>query len=277
MVRSTAISWKIGPAAAAVLALPFWPWPALADDKPAEKAEKAETRPQPLQPKAVRVILLPPASDTAFAAQRPEQMEAAPVILVRPSGTADNTAADTAAIAMDPADSAAIGEPGPDLMESARFMVQPAGKAATAQPRPEPAKAQKEDALADTPSVLERNPRVASLPPAGSKTAVSPRPGPAKAQKDQAVGAIPALPGRSPFRQAPFKSEIEVVAVAEPAPPKGNAALRFLNNLWPGNKQASAPAASPPPPPAPATAPETDQTAAKPKPNFLEKLQFWKN
>src|SRR5687768_10043675 len=81
MVRSTAISWQIGFAVTAS-ALHLWQLPALADDK---LVQEVETRSLPLQPKAVPVTLLPPASDTAITSWRPWQMDGAKIIMVRPA------------------------------------------------------------------------------------------------------------------------------------------------------------------------------------------------
>lgn len=266
MVRSTAISWKTG-AAVVALALPLWPLPALADDQP---AEKAEPRHQPIEPTKVRVILVPPpAGDTVFATQRPDQMEAAPVILVQP------------------APNPIVAQPRPESAEPASIMVQPAGNTAISQPRPEPAKTLEDAALVEKSLPPERRPRAALLPPVSNPAVASPRPEAAlprpeapKAEKS-ALAVIPALPGRSPFRQTPFKTEfaengpetaIPFLPAPEPAPAKSNSPFRFLTSLWSGNKPASTPVSTPASPPA------QGQDGDKPKPaSFLDKIQFWKN
>jgi hypothetical protein len=78
------------------------------------------------------------------------------------------------------------------------------------------------------------------------------------------------LPGRSPFRQAPFKSEIveNPQQPPEAAPAKGNAASRFLTNLWPGNKTASTPVSS---------AEAGAKSEKPPIKRILDGIQFWKN
>lgn len=297
MVRATAISWQIGLAVAA-LGLPLSQTPALADTTLAKKVEK---RNLPLEPKAVRVILMPPASDTPVASPYPEMVKEAPVILVRTVGTAATAVPNqdpAAPIMAQPAEDAIIDEPQPDLMETARFMLQPAGSPSTAQPRPEPAKIPAETEIAKEPSLTERRPPAASPasppPVANAAATASPPREPATTQNDATLAAIPALPRRSPFRQTalqtPFKSEfVENAPLAngtfeQSAPAKSNSPLRFLTNLWPGNKRASAPAESSAPtstasasqPPANAAPASGDQQTAQ-KPNLLDKLQFWKN
>jgi hypothetical protein len=186
MVRSTATSWKIGLAVTA-LTLPLWQLPAMADDR---LAEKAETRPQPLEPKAVRVILLPPASDALLAARYPDEVKTAPIIMVKP------------------VENAAIAQPRPQQVETASIMLQPAGNAAIVEQRPEPAKIQEDVAPVETPSLPERRPRIALLPPASNPIVASPQPEPTTTQDDATSAEIPSLPGRSPVRQAPFRSEV---------------------------------------------------------------------
>ena len=305
MVRSTAISWKIGLAVTA-LALQAGQLPALADD---ESAQEVETRSQPLEPTAVRVTLLPPASDTVISSWRPWPVEGATIIMVRP---AENAAiaqprpeqVEAAPIMVQPAGNAAIAQPRPEPVEAAPIPVQPAGNAAIVQPRPEPEKIQEDAARAETSSSPERRPRVALLPPVGNAIIASPRPEPAKTQNDAPSVAIPSLPGRSPFRQAPFKSEIvengpnaaAAFRQQNPEPPKGTAASRFLANLWPGNKGAGAPVSSPAGgspssagdgkagSPGPSTASASAQGQAEagqksekpPIKRLLDGIQFWK-
>ncbi len=262
MVRSTAISWKISLAVAA-LALPLGQLRALADD---ELPVKRETPPQSVEPKAVRVILMPPASDVVFASHRPALLEEAPII-----------------------------------------MVQPAGKRAPAQPLSEPAEIDEAAAVVESPPAPEQPPRVALLPPLSDAAIASSPPEPEKPQKSATSVVIPALPGRSPFRQAPFKSEIvengpkDAAAfqqqASEPAPANGNAAVRFLAKLWPGDKEASTPGASTAErsssagageaaslaPPTASTSTSIKQAEADPKSEkppiarFLDGIQFWKN
>jgi hypothetical protein len=339
MVRSAAISWKLGLAVTA-LALQLWPLPALADDG---SAQEVETRPQPLEPKAVPVTLLPPASDTALRTWRPGPANRAPVIMVRPAENtaiaqprpepteparitvrpAENSAmaqprpepAEPARITVRPAENAAIAQPRPEPVEPARITVRPAESApiaqprpepvepapitarpaetiATVQPRPEPEQIQEDVRPVETPSSPER-PRVAARPPIGNAKIASPRPEPAKTQNDATLVATPSLPGRSPFRQGSFKSEIVDSPASlrqDPEQPKGNAASRFLANLWPGHKAASTPVSStgggnlPPASTVSASAPsEQDQAQAGPRNDkppikrFLDGIQFWKN
>lgn len=262
MVRSTAISWKIGLAAAA-LALPLSHGMALADDAP---VEKVEPRPQPLEPKTVRIILMPPANDSVFTSPRPEMVPETPVIMMQPAG------------------SAATVEPFPEASE------------------PEPSKIEEDVALVESPLVPDRPALVPLV--SGAAAIASPPPEPPKAQKGATLVAIPSLPKRSPFRQAPFKSELvdfvpnPALQQPEPAPvkAKSNSTFSFLGNLWPGKKQASTPVSStadgtPVPAgndrsdstasasaqaeqiPAEADEPTTKEKAAK----FLNSLQFWKN
>jgi hypothetical protein len=372
MVRSTAISWKVGLAVTAVASLP-WQLPARADDRP----EDVEIRSQPLEQKAVPVTLLPAASDTVFTSWRPWKVEGATIVMVRPAekaaiaqplpeqaepapvtappaenapiaqpraepveaapsirvrsaahaaidqpppkpveaapiivGPAEKAAiiqpplepVDGApSIMVLPAAHAAIAQPRPGPVEAAPVMAQPAETAAIVQPRAEPEKIQEDAARVEAPAIPERRPRVALLPPAGNAPAASPRADPAKTQSDATLVAIPSLPGRSPFRPAPFKSEIVESGPNAPAgfrapePPKGNAASRFLANLWPGNKGASTPvsstgARSPSSTSdggagsrGPSTASAEGQTESgqrgdkPPIKRFLDGIQFWKN
>lgn len=292
MVRSTAISWKIGLAVTA-LTLQLWPLPALADDG---LAEKVETRPQPDEPKAVPVTLLPPASDALLASWRSWLSQDATIIMVRPAESAaiaqpPPEQVEAAPSIAQPAESAAIVQPRPEQVETAPITVQPAENAAIVQTRPEPEKIQEDVTRVETPSLPERRPRVALLPPASDAIIVSPRPEPAKTQNDATLVAIPSLPGRSPFRPAPFKSEIvesgpNAAAPFQqqaPEPPKGNAASRFLSNLWPGNKGASTPVsstaeASPSSAGDGKAGSESDPKSDKPPiKRFLDGIQFWKN
>jgi hypothetical protein len=335
MVRSTATSWKIGLAVAAS-ALLSWQLPALADDK---SAQELQIRPQSLEPKAVPVTLLPPASDTFISSWQPWPMKGVPIIMVRP---AENAAiaqprpeqVEAVPIAVRPAEDAAIVQPRPELVEAAPFiaqppenaaiaqprpeqveaapfiaqpaMVQPAENGATVQPSPEPEKIREGAALVETRRLAEQRPRLALLTPDSNAATASPRPEPAKTQNEAAPVTIPSLPGRSPFRQTPVKrGTVEngpnTAATTfgqqalDPAPAKGNAASRFLSNLWPGKKAASTPASSaqgsPPsagdgtagsPGPSAASTSAQAQAEADPKSDkpaikrFVDGIQFWK-
>lgn len=263
MVRSTAISWKFGLAITAS-ALQLGRLPALADGR---SAEQGETRPQPLEPKAVPVTLLPPASDTAVASWRQWRMDGAPTITVRP---AENTA---------------IAQPRPEQVEAGRIMVEPAEDAAIVQRRPQPEKLPEDVTPVETPLLPERR-----SPSVTNAMIPSPRPQPAKTQNEETLVAVPSLPGRSPFRQAPFKSEIVAEPTPfpqqdpEPAPAKGSAASRFLANLWPSNKGASTPV-SPTGEGSPSLAGDGQAGQAEagsksdtpPIKRFLDGIQFWKN
>ena len=262
MVRSTAISWKFGFAVTAS-ALQLGQLPALADDR---SAQQGETRPQPLEPNAVPVILLPPASDTAVASWRQWRMDGAPTIMVRP------------------AENAAIAQPRPEQLEAGLFMVQPAADAAIVQLRPEPEKIPEDVTRVETPLLPER--RSSSVTNA---MIPSPRPEPAKTQNEETLVAIPSLPRRSPFRQVPFKSEIveEPAAFRQPAPgpgpAKGSAASRFVANLWPSSKGASTPVSTGEGRPSLAGDGQAGQAEAGTKSDtppikrFLDGIQFWKN
>jgi hypothetical protein len=317
MVRSTAISWTIGFAVTAS-ALHLWPLPALADDK---LVQEVETRSLPLQPKAVPVTLLPPASDTVISSWRPWQMDGATIIMVRPAenvtiapprpeevevapevtGPAENAAVaqprqdrlDAVPSITRPAENAAIAQPRQDQVEAAPIIARPAENAAIVQPRPQPEKVREDITRLETPSSKQR-PRAALLPPASNAIIALPRPEPAKPQNSAVVAAIPSLPGRSPFRPAPFKSEIVEngprAAFQQQAAeqPKGNAASRFLANLWPGNK-ASTPvsstagggnAGSPEPSASNSEQGQSEAGQKSDKPpikRFLDGIQFWKN
>ncbi len=263
MARLTAISWKFGLAVTAS-ALQLGQLPALADDR---SAPQGEIRPQPLEPEAVPVTLLPPASDTAVASWRQWQVDGAPTNKVRPAANA------------------AIAQPRPEQLEVAPIMAQPAEDAAIVQPRAEPEKIPEEATRVETPVLPGRRP-----PTVANAMIASPRPEPAKAQNDETLAAIPSLPKRSPFRQTAFKSEIVTEPAAlrqqppEPAPAKGNAASRFLANLWPSNKGASTPVSSTGEG-SPSSAGDGQlgqaETGAKsdtpPIKRFLDGIQFWKN
>lgn len=260
MVRSTAISWKFGLAVTAS-ALQLGQLPALADDR---SAQQGETRPQPLEPKAVPVTLLPPASDTAEASWRQWRMDGA-LTKVRP------------------AENAAIAQPRPEQLEAGLITVQPAADDAFLQLRPEPEKIPEGITGVETPLLPGR--RSSSVTNA---MIPSPRPESAKTQNVETLVAIPSLPRRSPFRQAPFQSEIVEEPTAfrqqtpEPAPAKGSAASRFLANLWP-SKGASKPVSTAEASPAPAGDGKSGQAEAGAKSDtppikrFLDGIQFWKN
>lgn len=272
MVRSTAISWKIGLAIAA-LALPVGQLRALADDRP---TEKLVTRSASLEPKTVQIILLPPASDAVFASKRPALLDEAPIIMVRP------------------AKKGAIAQP---LSEAAETQVDSTVVETPSMPE-QPLRAEiLEDAtVEESPPALQQPPRVALLPPV-SDAASSPAL-PEKPQKNAMPIVNPSLPVRSPFRQTAFKSEIVENApkdvatlqqqASEPAPAKGNAASRFLAKLWPGDKDKSSTTANAGEtaslvPPAASASPSNEQADAGPeneKPpikRFLDGIQFWKN
>jgi hypothetical protein len=302
---------------------------------PVENAPTAAPRPLPVE---TAPALATPA-ETPFIAQRsPEPVEAPPALVdsaVRtvvaqprpePGSIQENaTLVEKPSVLQlrspvaspPPAGNAAIAAPRPEpqkiqedaiLVEKPSMLEQrppvaslpPAGNAVIAVPRPEPQKIQEDATFVEKPSVLERRPPVASLPPAGNAAIAARRPEPAKTQKNAALVAIPSLPGRSPFRPAPFKSEIvesgPTAAVFQqqvPEPRKGNAASRFLANLWPGNKEASTPVSStaegrPPavggnagtlgPSASAQGQAETAQKSDKPPiKRFLDGIQFWKN
>jgi hypothetical protein len=209
MMRSTATSWKIGLAVTA-LTLPLWQLPAAADDR---LAERAGPRPQPLEPKTVRVILLPPASDAQLTPRYPKEVETAPIIMVKP------------------VENAAIAKPRPQQVEAASITVQPAENAAIVEQRPEPAKIQEDAAPVETPSLPERRPRVALLPPVGNAIVASPQPEPAKTENDATLAEIPSLPGRSPVRQANAAATSQQQA-PEAVPKRDKPAIkRFLDGL----------------------------------------------
>jgi hypothetical protein len=286
MVRSTAISWKIGVAVTAV-ALPLWQLPALADDG---ATREVETRAEPLKPKAVPITLLPAATDTQLDSWRRWLPEGAPIIMVRPA-PAKNTAIapprpeqiEAAPIMAQPAENAAIIPMRPEQVEAALMMEQPAENTAIVQPRQEPEKIQGATRI-ETPSLPERPRRVAMLPPVSNAIIASSRPELAKTQNDAPSVAIPSLPGRSPFRQAPFKSEIVESGPKAPEPPKGSAASRFFANLWPGNKGASTPVSvTGEGRPLSANEGKASLAEAGPKSDtppvkrFLDGIQFWKN
>jgi hypothetical protein len=327
MVRSTAIGWKVG-LAVAVSALSLWQLPARAEDGPSEKVEAPR---QPIEPKAVKVILLPPADDAVFALRRPEPSRGVSVISVESGsyGPVALPASEPADIREDagsveipaplerrsrasvpPASNIAVAQPRPEpaktqadaapvesLSTPARppraALVPPASNAVAVQQRQEPAKIQQDAASIESPSAPARSPRVALVPPA-SDTAVAPlRPEPAKTQKNATFVEIPSIPARSPFRQAarkggPVENEWRSATsfqdqAPEPAPAKGNAAFRFLTNLWPGNKPASGPvspatSSAPPQQNSAETEPAGGTPAAERKPaRLLDALQFWKN
>jgi hypothetical protein len=249
MGRSIAISWKIGLAVAAI-ASPFGQLRAQVDDG---LPETAETRAQPLESKSVPVILLPAASDALLASSRRAPVEGVPIVMVRPAGNA----------------------------------------ATNAQLRPEPVKIQENATLVERSPAPESTPRVALLPPVSDAAIAPPQPEPEKTQWSATPVVIPSLPARSPYRQTPFKSEIVEVGpqdaailqqqVSEPTPPKGNAASRFLANLWPGDKQAKSTAESSPSSADDGEAGSIEQAEVAPKSDkppikrFLDELQFWKN
>jgi hypothetical protein len=242
MVRSTAISWTIALAIAA-LALPLSQLPASAEDA---QAEAAETPSQPLEPRLVHVILLPPADDALFASPSPEQTKTAPVVLVKPVGTAA-IAQPGAEPATVPEDDVLFDNPSlPDRRPRVASLPD-TGNPAIASRGPEPEQAQNAAAPVVIPSFPERSPfRQAAF-------------------KSEVVESAPR---------------------PEAAPAKGNAASRFLAKLWPGNKPASAPvppAAQSTQSPAASAPAEQRQADAEPKSDkppikrLLDGLQFWKN
>jgi hypothetical protein len=252
MVDSTAICWKIGLAVFAA-ALPFGQLPALADDG---KADKVEPRPQPVEAKAVRIILQPPANDAVFALRPPRPAAPVGTVSTQPAGGAAlappppepvNPQEDAAFVdppslseqfpqlAVQPSASDAVpAQPRPEpakLKEDAAFVASPssperssktalqppASNVAPVQPRPEPAKLKEDAAFVASPSSPERSPQIALQPPASNAASVRPRPEPAKIRKDAASAPIPSLPERRPFRP--------VLANLEPAEQERNAAL----------------------------------------------------
>lgn len=223
MVHSTANSWKIGLVVAA-LSLPSGQLPALADDEP---SETLETRHQPLEPKSVPVILLPAADDAVFAPQRPALADDVPVIIVQTAGTR--------ALAPLRAETEKLQD---DVLVKEDSRIEP------------------DATLVESSSTPEPSPRVASLPPAVDAAIASPRSEPEKARKEAAPVVIPALPGRSPFRQAAFKSEI-----VENAPIDTASVQQQVSEPFPASiEQAEAD-------------PESDKPPIK---RFLDGLQFWK-
>jgi hypothetical protein len=294
MVRSTAIGWQIG-LAVAVAALSLWQLPARAQEAP---PEKVEAPPQPIEQKTVKIILLPPADDAVFALRRPEPAGAVSVVSVEstPYGAVALPSAEPAEI-QDDAETAEI----PALVERPSLATMPpASDAAVVQPRLETAKVQENAAPVEIDRGAVGSPRVASVQPPARDIVAPPRAESAKIPQSATLVQIPSVPARSPFRRAAAKTapvEAKTAPVEnewksattlqeqapEPAPvAKGNSAFRFLTNLWPGNKQASAqvsPAtSSAPPQQSPAEArPASETPTAKPKPAYLlDVLQFWK-
>jgi hypothetical protein len=173
MVRSAAICWKIGLAATA-LALPLWQLPARAED---ETAEKVETRAQPVETKAVRVILLPPANDAAFRSWRPGRVDGGSIVMVRPAEDAVIAAPppeqeNATPIPASPAENAAIAQPRPEQTEAPAIRLRPAENAAIAERDPQQAKGSllrlrpAEDAV-----IAERHPDPAKAAPLGTRPA----------------------------------------------------------------------------------------------------------
>lgn len=290
MTRSAAISWTIGLAVSSA-ALSLWQLPAKADDG---GVDKVETRPQPIEPKTVRVILLPPASDAVFGLRPPGSATAAHVISVQPVG-------ETAA-APPPLKSGKIQEDAAfvegALHESPpRAALQPsASNAPTAQPRAEPAKIRDDAASVEPPASPGRPPQVALLPPASDVASDQPRAEPAKPRKDASLVEIPSLPERPPFRTVlydvePVENEREAAASfreqpREPASLMGrvNSVFQPLANLWPGNRRANEEVSpttedngrSVARPAFTDADPASDKADAGSKPaSFLKTLRFW--
>lgn len=260
MVRSTAISWKIGVAVTAA-ALQLWQLPARADDG---STQGVGTRAEPLKPKSVPITLLPPASDAEMNSWRQYMPGGAPIVMVRPakngaSAQPSPEQAQPAPTIVQPAVNAPSAQPRPEQAETAFIMMPPAASIATAQPRPEPEKT-RDVTRAETSSLS------------------------AKPRRDAPLAAIPSIPGRSPFRPAPFKSEIVENRQEAPEPPKGSAASRFLSSLWRGNKGASTPvSATAEGRPLSLAEDKAGQAEAgsksdtSPTKRFLDGIQFWKN
>jgi hypothetical protein len=201
MVHSTANAWKIGLAVAA-LALPMGQLPALADDEP---SEPLAVRHQPLEPKSVPIILLPPADDAVFAPQRPALADDVPVIIVQTAGTR--------AIAPLRTEPEKIQD---DTLTKADARIE-----------------QDTTTLVESPPTSEPPPRVASLPPVVDAAIASPRPEPEQARTEATPVVIPALPGRSPFRQTAFKSEIVQAAPVDTASVQPQTAEPFPASIEP--------------------------------------------
>lgn len=235
MVRSAAISWKIGLAVTASALL--WQFPALAQDRP---AEEVEARPQPLEPKAVPVTLLPPASDALLGSWRSRLSEGAPVIMVRP---AENPAVaqpgagreeGAPSVTAPPAGNAAIVEPRSEPVKSAPITAPPARNVTIVQPSPEAEEgmpsimarpAGNVAIVQPSPEPVEAAPIVAR--PAANVTIVQPRPEPEKIQEDATFVETPSLPERRPRVAVlpPVTDEPIVTARAEPAKIQNDASV----------------------------------------------------
>jgi hypothetical protein len=256
MVRLTTISWKIGLAVFAAV-LPFWQLPAMADDA---RDEKVETPSPPIEPKTVRVILLPPADEAVFALRPPRSEKAARTIWEQPT------------------DAAAVVPPRPEpaqIQENAALA--------------EPSSFAEPPASAEPPSSLKQPPQIALQPPAGNPASARPRPEPVKIKKAAASAEIPSLPERPPFRPVlynvqPQEKEQSVASPSreqarEPASfmTKVNSAFRPLASLWPGNRRTSetaSPTASPASADAGPASEKTDVVKREPG-SFLKVLRFW--
>ncbi len=258
MVRSTATSCKYGLAVAASVML-LWQLPALAGEK---EAKQEAAPPAPLVPKAVPYTLLPPASDQEVASWRQWQAGAAPAVTMPR-----------------PAETVPLAQPGQGALDLMPFMLQPAETPGFAQPRLEPEQTPVEATAVEKPVLAERRP-----PPVADVISIAPRPEAVKPRQKEIVAAIPVLPGRSPFRQAPFKSEIVGVPAEAPAPAKGSAVSRFFNNLLPGKKatatqvaSTSEGSASPAGDNKAGQADAGTKTDKPPIKRFIDGIQFWKN
>lgn len=306
MVRSTVISWKIGLVVAA-LTLPLGQIRAQTDGG---LSEKPETSPKSLEPKEVQVILLPPANDNVFTSRRPAILNKAPIIMVQPVKKRSSTE-----LTSEPAE---VDE---DVTSEKVTSLDLANEEETNENVINKDLAKKDVAnenvikedvtngeatVVESPSAPEPPPRVASLPAVNDAIIASPPPLPEKTRKSATPTVIPSLPGRSPFRQTPFKSEIvenrqeDVAALrqqsSEPASRKGNAAIRFLAKLLPGDEEestrgapraegrtsADAGEADTLVPPTASASTSDEQAGASPKSEkppikrLLDGLQFWK-
>lgn len=251
MIRLNTLSCTIG-AAVFAAALPLLQLPAMAEDGSAQKVE--ETPSPPIEPKAVPVILLPPANDALFAFRPPRSGIAVPAATEQPTGNAvpEPVAPAPAKIEADAA-----------IVEAPAVMKRP-------------------------PDIALQPP--ASKPPSAPAAAVLPRAEPAKARQNAPVAVVPSLPERAPFRTVFYNVEPVVIernaakASYEQAPEsasfmgKVKSSFQPLANLWPGNRRASeteSPTADGRAAPNAAAASEnTDVSKPEPAP-FLKSLRFW--
>lgn len=252
MVRLTTIYWTIGLAVSAA-ALPFGQWPAMAEEG---SAETVEAPPQPIEPKTVRVILLPPADDALFSMRPPASAKAAPAIVQQPAdnGVAALLRAPPAKIDEDAAFAAPLTTPKrpPEIA-----LVPPANNSASARPRPEPARIDKPASLVKIPSLPERRPFLPVL---------------YKIEPEAYAQTAAATPREEPSEPVSFMGKVK-------------RSFQPLANLWPGNRregETASPAAEGSNRTIARSAsadagPASENTdAAKSEPaSFLKKLRFW--